>query len=564
MTVRAVWTPAGRYEVEGVGYAPAGRVTRDGAPLHAPVEDVLDLARAGALCSDAVLRREEGSWRIDGDPTEGALVVAAAKVGFDVSAVREAWPRLDAIPFESERQYMATLHRDPEGRRVVLLKGAPEMVLKRCEGAHDGPTHEVELALERMARAGMRVLAVARRVVDEGTTALDEQLTERGFTLVGLAGMIDPPREEAMAAVADCRRAGIQVKMITGDHPETARAIGEQLGLGDGPAMTGHELARLDEAGLRRAVRDTNVFARVAPEHKLQLVRALQQEGHVVAMTGDGVNDAPALKQADIGVAMGITGTAVSREAADVVLADDNFASIAAAVEEGRRVYDNLIKALAFVLPTNLGEALIILLAVMFFPIVGGEPLLPMLPVQILWINLVATVALALPLAFEALEPNVMRRPPRDPKTPILSRFVLARTGIVALLMTAGAIGLFLYEYYGEVARGVEPALALREAQTMAVTTVVLMQVFYLLNCRSLAGSVLEIGLFTNRMVFVGIAAILALQLAFVYLPPLNALFGSAPLGPGEWVKATLVAAIVLPVIGLEKRWRRSRTEAVR
>jgi magnesium-transporting ATPase (P-type) len=316
--------------------------------------------------------------------------------------------------------------------------------------------------------------------------------------------MIDPPRPEAVAAVAACHRAGIEVKMITGDHKVTARAIGEELGLGSS-ALSGAELERLNDHELRLVAAKYSIFARVAPEHKLRLVRRLQAEGHVVAMTGDGVNDAPALKQADIGVAMGITGTSVSKEAADMVLVDDNFASITAAVEEGRRVYDNLIKALAFVLPTNLGLAAIFMVAVGFFPVEGGTALLPMLPTQVLWINLVASAALGLALAFEALEPGAMRRPPREPNAPLLSRFVVVRTALVALLMAAGAVGLFLVQYYGDLRAGIPAATALREAQTMAVTTVILFQMFYLLNCRSLRDSVLKIGLWSNPWVYVGI-----------------------------------------------------------
>jgi magnesium-transporting ATPase (P-type) len=409
-----------------------------------------------------------------------------------------------------------------------------------------------------MAVQGMRVLALAARQPHSPLVDLAEEDADVGFTLLGLQAMIDPPRPEAVSAVGACHGAGITVKMITGDHRGTARAIGERLGLlgSDGAALTGNELGELSEEELQGITKGTNVFARVAPEHKLRLIRSLRTQNEVAAMTGDGVNDAPALKQADIGVAMGITGTDVSKESADIVLTDDNFASIAAAVEEGRRVYDNLIKALAFVLPTNIGEALIILLAVVFFPIVDGAPLLPMLPTQILWINLVATVALALPLAFEAMEPDVMRRPPRDPHEPVLNRFVLVRTALVALLMTAGAIGLFLFQYYGEVGQGMPDDLALREAQTMAVTTVILFQILYLLNCRSLRGSVVEIGLWANPWVYLGIGTLLLLQLAYVYLPFMNVLFGSAPLNLRAWIESLVVALVVLPIIGAEK-WLR-------
>ncbi|MEJ7843446.1 MAG: HAD-IC family P-type ATPase [Rubrobacter sp.] len=566
MTVKELWTPTGSFEVGGVGYAPEGDLTRDGAKLDEPPTDVRELLLAGALCNDAGLSLDGGEWRVAGDPTEGALLASARKLGVHPEEVRRAHARLDAIPFESELQYMATLNDGPEGR-TIYVKGAPEVVVGRCETLADGKPvdkNEVLGRVEALAARGMRVLALAALRPADELSGLSEADVEGGMVLLGLQGMIDPPRPEAVAAVAECQRAGITVKMITGDHKSTARAIGEQLGITDGSdnaAMTGAEVAALSDEELKEAVSKVNVFARVAPEHKLRLVRSLQARRDVAAMTGDGVNDAPALDQADVGVAMGITGTAVSKESADIVLTDDNFASIAAAVEEGRRVYDNLIKALAFILPTNIGLAVILIVAVAFFPLVGGEPLLPMLTTQILWINLVAAVALALPLAFEAMEPDVMDRPPRDPDTPMLNRFVIFRTVLVAVLMAAGALGLFLVEFLGETARGVAFETALREAQTMAVTTVILFQIFYLLNCRSLRESFLKIGLWSNPWVYAGIGALVLFQLGFIYLPFMNSLFGTAPLPAGALLQSLLVALVVLPVISLEK-WIRSRRRA--
>jgi len=474
------------------------------------------LLRAAVLCSDRA------------SPTEVALLEAAARAGLDVAAT----PRLDAIPFSSERKLMATLHPG-----AVLVKGAPEVVLARCE-----PVPGASDAVEAFAAAGMRVIAVAERPVG-GLEALTDDDIAGGFTLLGLAALVDPPRDSALASVQACRDAGIEVKMITGDHLATARAIAARFGLA-GRAFSGRELDAFDDEELATAAGEGAVFARVAPEHKLRLVRALQKQGHVVAMTGDGVNDAPALKQADVGVAMGASGTAAAREAADVVLTDDDFASIEAAVEEGRHVFDNVQKAIAFVLPTNLGEALIVLLAVLFFPFENGLPQLPVEPTQILWVNLIATVTLALPLAVEALEPGVMARAPRAPGSPVIGRFLLGRTVVVTLLMTAAGLVLF----------------ALRENQTLVVTTIVLFQVVYLLECRSLRHSVLAVGLWSNRSALAGIAGVLALQAAFVYAPPLQELFGSTPMSAGDWLLAATAAATVLPVVSAEKWWRRGVT----
>ncbi|MFW6330368.1 MAG: cation-translocating P-type ATPase, partial [Gemmatimonadota bacterium] len=562
MTVKVLRTPTGWYTLSGVGYRPEGTLENGEGDPQAGPDDVRELALAGVLCNEADLHERDGGWQISGDPTEAALVVAGHKLGLESRAVRQERPRIDVIPFESERQYMATLHEAPRGGRVVYLKGAPEVILPRCTGPDGGDgdrSEEVAADVERIASEGMRVLAFAAREVPADTPGLGEVDTQTGFRFLGLQGMIDPPRPEAVEAVEACHAAGITVKMITGDHPKTARAIGHQLGLSlpDTPALTGIELGRMDEPTLRRAALEHNVFARVAPEHKLRLVRALQAERQVAAMTGDGVNDAPALKQADIGVAMGITGTAVSKEAADMILTDDNFATIRAAVEEGRRVYDNLVKALAFVLPTNLGLALIMTAAVAFFPVVDGQPLLPMLPVQILWINLVAAVALALPLSLETMESDIMRRPPREPHAPVMSGFVIGRTVLVALLMAAGALGLFLHEYSGHAGITEPMPRALAAAQTEAVTTVILFQIFYLLNCRSFKDSIFTIGLWSNRWIYVGIAVVLVLQMAFIYLPVMNAIFGSAPLSLSSWIEAAALAFLILPIIGAEKWWRK-------
>jgi magnesium-transporting ATPase (P-type) len=569
MTVRRLVTPAGELVVHGVGYAPDGTFTTPmGDPAGPLGERPIGLLRDVILCNDASLSFRDGRWTVDGDPTEGALLVAAAKAGFEPADVRAGAPRIHEVPFDPDLQAMAVVVADDGGARLIV-KGAPEVVAAMADGWVDGDPVDpaaYEAQIERLGAEGLRVLGVASRP----WSLEDAELTVedlRGLRLEGLVAMIDPPRQEAIEAVAACHDAGIRVAMITGDHRTTAAAIGRQLGL-RGEAVTGVELAAMDDEELERVVVSTDVFARVAPEHKLRLVRALQRRGEVAAMTGDGTNDAPALKQADIGVAMGITGTSVAKGAADVVLVDDNFATIRAAVEEGRRVYDNLVKALAFVLPTNLGLALILTFAVAFFPFdsVTGELLLPVLPTQLLWINLVASVALAVPLAFEVAEPDVMQRPPREPGASPLSRFVIGRTALVAVLMAGGAIALSWWEYRTQLAAGVSHATAIADAQTMAVTTVIAFQVFYLLQSRSLRASVREVGLSSNRVVFVGIAAVIALQLAFIYTPFMQAIFDTAPITAGQLGLAVLVGASVLPVVAAEKlvRTRLSRTSAAR
>jgi magnesium-transporting ATPase (P-type) len=544
MTVVALWTPTHRAELTGAGYDPDGRVLLDGQAAELP-RDVRELLLAGVLCSDATLEPRGTIGRaVVGDPTEAALLVAAEKAGLDPEGERAAHPRLDALPFSSERQSMDTLHAD--GRHYV--KGAPEVVLARCAPDQRAAA---QAEVEALAAAGRRVLAFAgRRAAALEPGAGDMQL-------LGLQAMIDPPRPEAIEAVAAVRGAGVTVKMITGDHRATAAAIGRELGIG-GAALTGTELDDVDDEALPRVARDHGVFARVAPEHKLRLVRALQSEGEVVAMTGDGVNDAPALRRADVGVAMGQTGSAAAKEAADVVLGDDNFATIRAAVEEGRRVYDNISKALAFLLPTNFGEGLIILVAVLAFPLEGGEPLLPMEPVQLLWLNLVAAVALGLPLAFEAMEPGLMRRAPRPRDERLLDAFVLGRVVLVGGLLAAGAIALFLLERELQLDAGVPDDLATARAQTAAVTGAALLQVVYLFCCRSRTAAAWQMGMFTNPALYLGVGALLALQALFVYAPFMHDLFDTADLDLAALGRAALLALLVLPICALDKRrWRR-------
>lgn len=561
MTVVEIWTPGHTLSVEGAGYEPVGAFSGNGSPVDSIPPAAGRLLLNGALCNDASLYREGGGWRVSGDPTEAALVVAAEKAGIDVAGARRVNERMDVIPFESEHQFMATLHGGDNPR--VVIKGAPEVIMDRCSGLHGESALDRELVstvVEHMGGRGMRVLAIAEKEWSREERHLGADDVKDGFILVGLSGMIDPPRPEAIESVQACRAAGIEVKMITGDHRTTAQSIGTLIGLStDRAAMTGEDLSRLDEGQLSEAAQHVNVFARVAPEHKIALVKSLQKNRHIVAMTGDGVNDAPALKQANIGVAMGITGTSVAKESADIVLGDDNFASIRAAVEEGRRVYDNLVKSLAFLLPTNIGIALIFIVAIMFFPFnpATRELLLPLKPAQLLWINMVAAVALALPFAFEVKEADIMRRPPRDPAEPLFSRFVIFRTIMVSVLMTLGTVLLFMWEYAGSLSAGMTASLALSESQTMAVTFVVAFQIWYMLNCRSLNDSIFAIGLFSNRTVFIGIGLVIVLHGLFIYAPFMNSVFGSSWLSLRDVAIAAGMSSVIIPIIGVEK-WIRS------
>lgn len=552
MTVRQLWTFKHKIQLTGVGYDPDGFLEYENQKLTVLPEEISGLLTAGVLCNDAYLKNISGKWQIEGDPTEGALLTSAQKAGLDIESIRHQAKRLDSIPFESEYKFMATLN-DLDGRRVLFVKGAPEVIIDKCE-LESVQLDSIFKAVTALAEEGMRILAFARMELEPRIDSISLESVKQGLEFLGLQALIDPPREEVKIAIEKCHTAGIKVKMITGDHQTTASAIGRYLGImSNQGSLPGSQLESLSEESLVETTENVNIFARVAPEHKLKLVAGLQKKGEIVAMTGDGVNDAPALKKADIGVAMGITGTDVSKDAADIILTDDNFATIVSAVEEGRRVYDNLIKSLAFVLPTNVGEALILLVAVAIFPIVDNIPLLPMSPVQILWINLVATVSLALPLAFEAKERNIMNRPPRKPNEPLLNTFVIFRTILVAVIITLTGIGLFFETFTDAIKAGVMNKVALSQAQTMAVTSIVFLQIFYMLNCRSLRESIFEIGLFSNPSVLIGIAILLILQACYVYLPFMNSLFGSSPLSLNSWIESALYGAVILPIISIEK-----------
>ena len=547
MTVGAVATADGGVAVGGVGYAPHGgfsREERDLRPDEIPL--VVEIARAGALCNDAVLHESEAGWRVEGDPMEGALLTLAHKAGLDPAEEGARLPRTDLIPFDSAHRFMATLHHDHEGRGVVYVKGAPERLLEMCaqERRADGDV-QIDAAawqaqVEALAAQGRRVIAVATRPGHEGG-ALTFADVEAGLVLLGLVGLIDPPREEAIAAVAACREAGIRVKMITGDHAVTARAIARELGLENASvALTGAEIETLDDAELRRHAPQVDVFARASPEHKLRLVEALQANGFSVAMTGDGVNDAPALKRADVGVAMGEKGTEAAKEAAEIVLADDNFASIAAAVREGRTVYDNLKKAILFLLPVNGGEALSVVVAIL------AGLTLPITPLQILWVNMVSSVGLALALAFEPAEPDVMRRQPRPASEPLLTRFLAWRVAFVSVLMMLGIFGLFEWA----VAQGAD----VDTARTVAVNTLVCMEVFYLFSVRFLhAPSLTWRGVLGTRAVLVAIAVVVLLQLVFTYAPFMNAVFATRPLGIVEGIATVGAGVLLFAALEVEK-----------
>ncbi|MEN9250121.1 MAG: cation-transporting P-type ATPase [Gloeomargarita sp. GMQP_bins_120] len=549
MTVQAVVVGDQEFHVTGSGYSPKGEIcTAAGEPLKDLPPGLRACLVAGVLCNDSRLEQREGDWRVVGDPTEGALLAVAEKAGLSQAGLTADYPRLDAIPFESDYQYMATLN---DGQpRLIYVKGAVEVVLARCRQAMNLQGELVPLevesiraAVERLAENGLRVLAFAQKTAAPHQHSLDHEDIAEGLVFLGLQGMIDPPRPEAIVAVHHCQTAGIQVKMITGDHVTTARAIAQRMGIQTAEgvvAFTGAELAAMDSATFTDAALRGSVFARVAPSQKLQLVEALQSRGHIVAMTGDGVNDAPALRQADIGIAMGKGGTEVAREAADMLLTDDNFASIAAAVEEGRTVYQNLRKAIAFLLPVNGGESMTILISALLLRD------LPILSLQVLWLNMINSITMTVPLAFEPKPPGVMEQPPRNPDQPLLTPKLIQRILLVSAFNWVLIFGMF------EWVKGGTGNLAL--ARTMAIQALVAARIIYLISLSQFGLSLGEFLRGKTRQitpaptVFLGIAVAVLLQILFSQWPLMNTLFATAPLSGWEWLICLLPMLPMLPV----------------
>ncbi|MBF0815892.1 HAD family hydrolase [Microbacterium paludicola] len=549
MTVRRIVTGVATYEVEGLGYTPEGFIA-PAADGRAPTgEDVTALLTVASLCNDAHLVPKGEHWQLVGEPTEGALKVVAMKGGFQSAG----HTRITVLPFDSANKLMATVNADADGTRVLLVKGAPDRLLDRsttqlgASGSEPLDLAHWQAVIDALSAEGLRVLAAARQTAPalEQAPGLDDLW---GLEFLGVFGIVDPPRPEVIAAIADCHTAGIRVKMITGDHAGTAAAIAREVGIvrdGDARVLTGADLEAMSQEQLTAVVRDVDVYARTSPEHKIRIVRALQTHGEVVAMTGDGVNDAPALTRANVGIAMGIKGTEATKEAAEIVLADDNFATIRSAIREGRRIYDNLRKSIVFLLPTNGAQSLVILVAVLF------GLALPLSPVQVLWVNMITAITLSLALAYEPAERGIMERPPRKPGGSIISLRELAFVLSASLLIGGVALAVF----YGALARGHE----LDVARTETVLMLALGQLAFLFNCRILSHSSLSIdALRGNPAVWWSAIALIALQLFYTYVPFMNGLFESAPLSPADWLLPLVLAvALFLVLEGVKALWRR-------
>jgi Ca2+-transporting ATPase len=547
MTVKLIYDGEKVYEVTGSGYNPVGEILQAWLPVEKTARGDLErVLRIGLLCNEADLYEEDNRYKVSGDPTEGALIVSALKGGLDLVNERELYPQISAIPFESDWGYMATLHRYQD-KKYIFVKGAPEKVVNMCTECMFGNGDKMEIIMrvaDNLAKDGLRVLAMAFKEVSPDTKEINHQ-DVTGLTVAGLQGLIDPPREEVIEAIAGCRRAGIRVIMITGDHAVTAQTIARKLGIGDSDpkVTTGRELEQIGDDELYGKVKEVSVFARVAPDHKLRIVEQLLKHGEIVAVTGDGVNDTPALKAAHIGVAMGKTGTDVAKEASDMIIADDNFASIFWAVKEGRIVFDNIRKVTFFLIPTGIAAILSITGTVLL-----GLPM-PYLPAQLLWINLVTNAFQVIALAFEPGERDVDQRPPRNPREGIMSSVLIQRTVIVGLVIAVGVIVKFIY--------GIEHGENLDHARTMAVTTMVFFQFFQAVNSRSEIQSIFRLSPFSNPFLIYALLASTFAQIAVIYAPPLQWVFRTVPLTVFEWLLVLSISISVILVVEIDKGIRR-------
>jgi magnesium-transporting ATPase (P-type) len=552
MMVAATITHTHIFTLEGDGYAPKGLLKLEDAHVSPAEHAVLEeIARAATLCNDAALREHEGIWTVEGDPMEGALLAFAGKMDMDIRGEKSEWTRTDAIPFDAKHRFMATLNHDHEGHALMFAKGAPERILAMCKDQRsaDGNIESLDKdywhrQADSIASLGQRVLAFAVKSAKPEHTVLEHSDVEGSLTLLGMVGMIDPPRTEAITAVAECHGAGIRVKMITGDHAKTAAAIGKQIGLQNAEqVLTGADLDGMDDASLRQAVLSCDIFARTSPEHKLRLVMALQSHKMTVAMTGDGVNDAPALKRADAGIAMGRKGSEAAKEAAELVLADDNFASIAAAVREGRTVYDNIKKVISWTLPTNAGEAMTIVVALL------AGLTLPITPIQILWVNLITAITLGFALAFEPTEENTMRRPPRPRDEPLLTGELVWHIVLVSILFLFGVYGMYSYA----VDRGYSTELA----RTIALNTLGVMEVFHLFFIRNIYGTSLTWkAVRGTKMVWAVVVIIVVAQFAITYLPFLQKIFATKSIPLFDGVLIVGIGVALFAIIETEKQMR--------
>ncbi len=552
MIVSSILSSSHLFNLDGVGYEPQGTISLDEQVIDINEYPLLlQIARAAVLCNDATLYEQEGNWITEGDPMEGALLAFAGKVGLIQQEENTSWVRTDMIPFDAKHRFMATLHHDHLKHAVIFVKGAPEQILKMCQHQQtvwgkEEPIKEVywKEQMDEIAARGQRILAFAFKKTQPEHTVLEFTNVEGGLTLLGMVGLIDPPRPEAIAAVAQCHKAGIKVKMITGDHASTALAIGRQIGLKNlARVLTGMDLDNMDDAALKSAVLQVDIFARTSPEHKLRLVMALQSNGMTVAMTGDGVNDAPALKRADAGIAMGRTGSEVAKETAEFVLLDDNFASIVAAVREGRTVYDNLKKVISWTLPTSAGEAITIIFALLM------ELSLPVTPIQILWVNLITAVTLGIALAFEPTEEGSMHRPPRPRSESLLTGSLVWHIILVSILFICGVFGIYFYELkHGD---------SLELARTMALNTLVVLEIFHLFYIRNIYTTSLTWSAVRGiKVVWIAVIVVTVAQFAITYFPPLQTIFVTESIPFWDGVLIVVIGAIFFTILEIEKQLR--------